>query len=77
MHQIADFWWFWSILAAVTLIYGGYNQVSRMKNVMAGGADFTKGLFPLFVAAILHFVFLILTIAALVLNIIDYSKGNV
>jgi len=76
MHFVAEFWWLWLILSVVTLLYGGYNQVSRMKGMMRGDIDnFSKGLFALFVAAILHFGFLVLLVTAIVLHVIDYAKN--
>lgn len=75
MHFVAEFWWLWLIFAVATLLYGGYNQVSRMQRMMDGRQDaFRRGLFPLFVAAVFHFGFLVLLITSIVLNVIDYAK---
>lgn len=75
MQFVADYWCLWLLLSVATLLYGGYNQISRMKGMMRGDIDnFSKGLVPLFVAAILHFGFLVLLITSIVLNVIDYAK---
>ena len=74
MQFLAEFWWLWLILSVLTLLYGGYNQVSRMKGMMRGEDVFAKGLVALFVAAVLHFGFLVLLITSIVLKVIDYAK---
>jgi uncharacterized membrane protein YhaH (DUF805 family) len=75
MHFVAEYWWLWLILSVATLLYGGYNQISRMKGMMRGEDVFSKGLVPLFIAAVLHFGFLVLLVVAIVLNVIDYAKN--
>lgn len=75
MENVANLWWLWLIGALVTLLYGGYNQVRRMQGMWNGdGASFTKGLMPLFVAAILNMGFMVLLITAIVLLVIDHAK---
>jgi tetrahydromethanopterin S-methyltransferase subunit E len=77
MHEVANLWWMWLIGAVVTLVYGGYNQVSRMRRMMNDAApekSFFKGMVALFVAAILNMGFVILLVVAIVLKVIDYAK---
>ncbi len=75
MENVANLWWVWLIGAVITLLYGGYNQVSRMRRMMDdAGASFTQGMLALFVAAVLNMGFVVLLITAIVLNVIDYAK---
>jgi len=76
MDSIANLWWLWLIGAVVTMLYGGYNQVSRMNRVMSLDTDkgFFQGIYALLFAAVLNLGFSVLLVTALVLNIIDYAK---
>ena len=70
MHFVAEYWWVWFIMSIVTLLYGGYNQINRMKGMMRGEDVFAKGLVALFVAAVLNMGFVILFVTSIVLHII-------
>lgn len=75
MESIANLWWLWLLGSVVTLLYGGYNQVSRMKRMMKGDVDtFSNGLYALFAAAVVNMGFVVLLITAIVLNVIEYAK---
>lgn len=75
MHFVAEFWWLWLIMSVITLLYGGYNQVKRMQGMMKGEDVFSKGLVPLFIAAVLNLGFVVLLVTSIVLNVIDYAKN--
>ncbi len=89
METIASLWWLWLAGAVATLLYGGYNQVSRMRRMMDSAQQvenlfrkgwksteqsFFQGIVPLFLAAILHLGFVVLLVTSIVLNVIDYAK---
>ena len=76
MEIIANLWWVWMIGAFVTLLYGGYNQVSRMNRMMALDPEkgFFQGIYALFIAAALHLAFVVMLVTSIVLNIINYAK---
>lgn len=81
MNTIANLWWLWLAGALITLLYGGYNQLARMRRMMnphtvwdTGESSFFKGMVPFILAAVLNFAFAILLVVAIVLNIIDYAK---
>jgi uncharacterized membrane protein YhaH (DUF805 family) len=75
MHFVAEYWWLWLIMSVITLLYGGYNQVKRMQGMMKGEDVFSKGLVPLFIAAVLNLGFVVLLVTSIVLNVIDYAKN--
>jgi hypothetical protein len=81
MNFIANYWWLWSILTCLTFLYGGYNQISRMKRMMtvddtlSNSFDaFIKGLVWLFLIAVLNLGFMVLLVTSIVLNIINYAR---
>lgn len=75
MPFVANYWWLWLILSSATFIYGGFNQIRRMQRMMDGRQNsLSRGLFALFIAAVLNFAFTVLLIVSIVLNFIDYAN---
>jgi hypothetical protein len=75
MEIIANLWWVWMIGAVVTLLYGGYNQVSRIRRMMSSPEKgFFQGIYTLFIAAVIHLAFVVMLVTSIVINIIAYAK---
>lgn len=68
MTFVTNYWYIWLTLSMLTLFYGGYNQIRRMKKMMRGDTDtFSEGLYLLLLTFVLNSVFSILFIISIVL----------
>jgi hypothetical protein len=79
MNIIENNWWLWLIGSFITTLYIGYNQLSRMHNMMISAFDkkkesFMDGLYLLFLAVALDSMFSGLFTVSIILNIISFYK---
>lgn len=75
MGIIMQFWWVWGILALVSFLYGGYNQIGRMKRMMDGDRNIFQGIYTFLLAAVVNLTFTVLFIIGVVLKVIEHYKG--
>ena len=75
MNFVMNFWWLWLVLALACFLYGGFNQIRRIKKMMNGNANsFGDGIYCLFITGSLYFIFGVLLIVSIVLNAIHYAS---
>ena len=74
MHFVTDNLVIWAVLSVVSMLYIGYNQVRRMRQMWQGQVDqMTNGLYALVFATIIHIASDVLLLIAIIIMCIISS----